>query len=194
MISTNPLNEINSHQLNYTTFTNEVLKNAFTTLSSLSNTFGNNCATLNNKSHIKVNKRDRGFSYEIPHELRVPSSMQKEENYTLHQKRNHSLNLNRFALNNFIISSNKEKQNKKGTSFKKEEISENRHNVKRNLNLILNNITVKGKKIDSRNSALNQIHQPSLSNYNNNIKNSKNTEVVEIVTDRIQNENLLFPI
>lgn len=194
MISTNPLNEINSHQLNYTTSTNEVLKNAFTTLSSLSNTLGNNCATLNNKSHIKVNKRERGFSYEIPHELRVPSSIQKEENYTLHQKRNHSLNLNRFALNNFIISSNKEKQNKKATSFKNEEISENRHNVKRNLNLILNNITVKGKKIDSRNSALNQIHQPSLSNYNNNIKNSKNTEVVEIVTDSIQNENLLFPI
>ena len=192
IISTNPFNEINSHQLKYNTSANEVLKNTITTLSSLSNNLGNNCATLNNRSHIKVNKRGLSYDNEIPRELRVHSSMPKEQNDTLHQKRNHSLNLSRFALNNFIISSNKEKKTKKETSDKNEEITESKLGVKRNLNMILNNITVKGKKTDSRNSDLNQLHQRSLSNNNNNNENSKYAEEVE--TDKIQNENLNFQI
>ena len=172
IISTNPLNEINSQKHNYNTAANEIMKNAITTLSSLSNTLGNNSITMNNKRHTKVNKR--GFSYdnEIPKEMRVHSSIPNQQKDNLHQKRNHSLNLNRLALNNFIISINNEKKNKKENNSKKEEIKEidgsiEKHDVKRNLNIILNNITVKGKKKDSRISELNYTHQLSKNNIEN---------------------------
>ena len=89
IISTNPLNEINSQKHNYNTAANEIMKNAITTLSSLSNTLGNNSITMNNKRHTKVNKR--GFSYdnEIPKEMRVHSSIPNQQKDNLHQKRNH---------------------------------------------------------------------------------------------------------
>ena len=190
IISTNPLNEMNSQKQHYNTSSNEAMKNAITTLSSLSNTLGNNCVTLNNKSRTKVNKR--GFSYdnEIPKEMRVHSSIPNQQKDNLHQKRNHSLNLNRFALNNFIISINNERKNKKERNSKKEELKAipgtiEKQGVKRNLNIILNNITVKGKKKDSRNSELHYTHQRSLSK--NNIENAKIAQEDE--NDGIKNEN-----
>ena len=190
IISTNPLNEMNSQKQHYNTSSNEAMKNAITTLSSLSNTLGNNCVTLNNKSRTKVNKR--GFSYdnEIPKEMRVHSSIPNQQKDNLHQKRNHSLNLNRFALNNFIISINNERKNKKERNSKKEELKAipgtiEKQGVKRNLNIILNNITVKGKKKDSRNSELHYTHQRSLSK--NNIENANIAQEDE--NDGIKNEN-----
>ena len=190
IISTNPLNEMNSQKQHYNTSSNEAMKNAITTLSSLSNTLGNNCVTLNNKSRTKVNKR--GFSYdnEIPKEMRVHSSIPNQQKDNLHQKRNHSLNINRFALNNFIISINNERKNKKERNSKKEELkaipgSIEKQGVKRNLNIILNNITVKGKKKDSRNSELHYTHQRSLSK--NNIENANIAQEDE--NDGIKNEN-----
>ena len=200
-ISTNLFNEIPA-SYNYNTSGNN-RNNILTTLSSFTNTLGNNVNTINNISHsnhgqnhqfnyLKHNKR--GFSYEnitLPKRMLSKNSINTDSNKLgYHPKRNHSININRFALNNFIISNNNEKKIKK-------EIAPVNPGIKINLNSILQNIKIADKKeTDSRNNQRieEQKHQRSLSKNISQGKNSIKLEEVDIESDRLLSENNAFPV
>lgn len=171
-IITNSISEPNQNKSTFLTTHNNTITN------------GNHQGTsVEMPRHSLTKRNQRGFSYDS-----IMHQDQRKKNDSQH-KNNHSININRLALNNFIKANNIEKKESEEKKSTKREHIPIGNKVKINLGPVLRNIKVNKKDTRNKNSSSDTNHQRSLSKQNDTSKNIKLEEADEEACERLLSDN-----